>query len=101
MYECHITIEPVLDHDRLQLVKDIAEVHSFKVAELLMVKKEGLEPSRHDTFMTAHCQTFEHLVGRMRGCVRHLKESGYKVWRYKIENIVIDSKYQDDPLRLL
>lgn len=102
MYETHITIEPVTG-DRLTLAQDIALLHGFKVADLYMAKRleDTPERSKFDTFMTGHAKEFDHSVGRMTGLCRQLKENGFKVWRYKIEQIVIDSKHSDDPLRLL
>lgn len=101
MNECHITIEPVFG-DRLDLAKWIANAWGFKVASLLMVKDDGTtEPSRRDRFMTSHSPIYEIIETNMRMCVEQLLMSGLAVRRYKIELIVLDSKYQDDPLKLL
>lgn len=101
MHECHITIEPVFG-ERLELAKRIADAWGFKVATLLMVKDDGTtEPSRHDTFMTSHHQFYTVIEIGMKRCVAAMKASGFEVRRYKIELIMLDSKYQNDPLSLL
>lgn len=102
MYECHITIEPVFD-ERRTLASQIAEHHSFKLAELLMKKgREATEErSDKDTFMTGHHVDYAALFRKMCDCIEQLKRAGFRVWRYKIEDIVIDSKYQIDIYDLL
>ncbi len=54
-YESHVTIEPVFD-DRLEEATQIAINHKFRIANLLMQKRESDLPerSKHDTFMTGH-----------------------------------------------
>lgn len=96
-YECHITIEPVFG-DQLQVVKAIAEYAHFKVAHLLMKKRdEDTEVrSKHDTFMTSHHKEYFILEERMKRLIFVLKETGFKVWRYKIEDILLDSRIKDE-----
>lgn len=101
IHECHITIEPVFGK-RLALAKRIADAWGFKVASLLMVKDDGTtEPSRRDTFMTSHSPIYEIIEINMRLCVGAMQASGFNVLRYKIELIMLDSKYQRDPLNIL
>lgn len=101
IYECHITIEPVFG-ERLSVSKRIADAWGFKVATLLMVKGDGTtEPSRRDTFMTSHSPIYDILETNMRMCVDAMQAHGFDVHRYKIELIVLNSKYQDDPLGIL
>jgi hypothetical protein len=94
IYECHITIEPVFE-SKLLTVKAIASEYDFKVAELLMKKGHDMETSRYDTFMTGHSKNYEELVEDMRCLIEDLKTEDIKVWRYKIEDIVLDSRYED------
>lgn len=100
-YESHITIEPVFDED-LDKVTHIAESQRFKVAKLLMKKRaeDTEERSKYDTFMTGHSQEYNDLEERMKGCINTLISKGYKVWRYKIEHVVLDSR-EFDALELL
>lgn len=100
-YEAHVTIEPVFDAAREQ-ADILAREHSFKLAHLLMQKREldAPERSKHDTFMTAHSRELEELIERTQSLIIALKAAGYKVWRYKIEDTVLDSRAQDT-LRLL
>lgn len=95
-FECHITIEPVYD-ERLELATEIAKKHKFIIAELLMRKrKEDTESrSKNDTFMTGRHSNYEILEDRMKSCIYYLQLNGFKVWRYKIEDTIIDSKQQD------
>jgi hypothetical protein len=99
-YECHVTIEHVLDEKRV-LAKKIAETQGFKLAELLMT---NFEESRKDTFMTSHSEpdmlSMRALEVRMCKLVQNMQEAGFKVFRYKIEHVVIDSR-NDDRYKLL
>jgi len=100
-YESHITIEPVFD-ERLQKAKDIADLFGFKVAALLMKKREEDTETRskYDTFMTGHGTELSFITARTKFCIEMLKERGFTVWRYKIEDTVMDSRI-DDVLGLL
>lgn len=95
-YESHITIEPVFE-ERLERAKEIGRRHQFKVASLLMQKwKDGeMMPSANDTFMTGHSSAFAMLRIRMMLAVKALRQDGFKVLRYKIERIVLDSRNGD------
>lgn len=95
--ECHITIEPVFN-ERLEQASQIALDHKFKIANLLMQKREHDQPerSKHDTFMTSHSQDLDDMKIRMINLIDHLKQYGFKVWRYKIEDVIIDSKIIDE-----
>lgn len=95
-YEAHITIEPIPE-DKQQEVRDIAKLYGFKLATLLMKKRDMDTPERsmYDTFMTAHHQSEATLQLRISGLCQMLKVLGYKVWRYKIEDVVLDSRVED------
>lgn len=95
-YECHITIAPIFDEAR-ERVKTIATKHKFKLATLLMQKRatDTPEQSRYDTFMTSHGKSLIDINTRMVICVNELRDAGFDVYRYKIEDIVIDSRIHD------
>jgi hypothetical protein len=95
-YECHITIEPVYD-DNLSKVSDIARECGFKLADLLMKKRETDTEVRSskDTFMTGHSKDLDDMKSRMLTAIQMLNDSGFIVWRYKIEDIVLDSRIDD------
>lgn len=101
MFECHITIEPVSE-DRLPLIEGLAVSAQFKPAKLLMQNRSTgtLERSMYDTFLTGHAQDYEQLHDRMAYLCVLLKSRGFAVWRYKIEEIKLDSR-NGDPLGLL
>jgi len=91
--EAHVTIEPVFDELR-ESAGLIAKSYNFKLAHLLMKKqrKETEQRSDKDTFMTGHDTNYRNLACRTIGLVRDLREAGFKVWRYKIENTICDSR---------
>lgn len=95
-FESHITIEPVFD-DALAKATELAKLEGFKIANLLMQKREIDTPerSKHDTFMTGHSQSFGDLRERTIRLVNLLKVNDFKVWRYKIEDVPIDSRKHD------
>lgn len=96
-FESHITIEPVFD-EKLIEVEQIAKRHGFKVANLLMQKRVDDTPirSKHDTFMTGHSHNVDDLMQRTSDAIIDLKDNQFKVWRYKIESALIDSKINDE-----
>jgi hypothetical protein len=99
-YESHVTIEPVFD-EQLDNATTIAIRHNFKIANLLMQKREADAPerSKHDTFMTGHSPTtvggLDDINIRTMELIADLKSNGFKVWRYKIEHAIIDSRNVD------
>jgi hypothetical protein len=96
LYECHVTIEPVFD-DQLSIAKVIASKHGFRIADLLMKKRTQDTPERsaNDTFMTGYNTDYDAMVSSMRGLIIDLQSVQFKVWRYKIEDIILDSRTQD------
>ena len=100
-FECHVTIEPVFD-EKLELARMISRDFGFKVADLLMKKRKGdaEERSQHDTFTTGRSKSYPDIHERMVGLIKALKSADFKVWRYKIEDTLLDSK-QNDSLELL
>jgi hypothetical protein len=96
-YESHVTIEPVFE-DKLEEVKRISFECNFKVANLLFKKRETdtEERSTHDTFTTGHSKYYEDIVERTKRLVVSLQHAGYTVWRYKIEDTMMDSRIDDE-----
>lgn len=97
MYECHVTIEPVFGTE-LNFVENVANGYNFKVANLLMQKRreDSPERSKNDTFMTGHDKDFNNIKERLENLITDLTRYGYKVWRYKIEDIIVDSRFDDE-----
>lgn len=95
-FESHVTIEPVFD-ERLEHLKKVCRSESFHVADLLMKKRanDSTDRSQYDTFCTGRAPTLEVLRGRMFNLLGKLNEEGFKVWRYKIEEALLDSKVDD------
>lgn len=100
-YESHVTIEPLFDDDLISL-KKMCEHRKFRVATLLMQKRkeDTEERSKYDSFCTGHGQDFESLKERMLSLVMEIQAYGFKVWRYKIEIIALDSRYDDSAFPL-
>lgn len=92
-YECHITIEPVED-ERLQVFTNLCDKYSFKVASLLMQK--SLKKSNLDSFTTGKDKDYERLKSRMYDLVSDLRLWNFKIYRYKIEGILLDTKTMID-----
>lgn len=95
-YESHITIEPVFDV-ALENAKCLAQSKNFRVADLLMKKRAEDTPQRsaYDTFMTGHSVNRQDIIDRTKELVLLLQSAGVKVWRYKIEETICDSRNED------
>ncbi len=75
---------------------------NFKLAHLVMLKSAGKDkPSQRDTFMTGHSKNIDELAARTKALCSSLRAAGFKVWRYKIESCVIDSRQQGDQWMVL
>lgn len=122
-FEAHVTIAPVFEYDDIECnncglclierdhavsgcpgpnsdldkVKQISQEFGFSVADLLMQKRsiDSPERSRCDTFTTGHSKSYEDIYTRMVGLIKSLQNAGFKVWRYKIEDTVLDSRMRD------
>jgi hypothetical protein len=57
-------------------------------------EEDTKERSKYDSFCTSHSQDQNELKKRMFSLLDDLKES-FQVWRYKIEIISLDSRYND------
>lgn len=90
-FECHITIEPVFGMD-LIVVQSMVHPFGFRVADLLMQKRseDEAERSKFDTFCTTRSKSYRDIHCRMLACVAMLEDGGFQVWRYKIENTLLD-----------
>jgi hypothetical protein len=90
-FEAHVTIEPVFE-ERLEQFKAICKRHGFRAAELLMKKRkeDTVERSKYDTFCTGRGKHYDDLLQRTLAVVSDAAEAGLSVWRYKIENTLID-----------
>lgn len=112
-YEIHVTIEfPGEEH--IETLREFCKPYEFHMGNLLLMKNEN-EKSHKDLFFTAReaiqqdksLQNYEfrknqkYLRAQIRTELfcRALKFMGYKVIRYKIEETLIDSRY-DDTLKI-
>lgn len=90
-FEAHVTIEPVFD-DRYAQFVEITKKFQFRAAELLMKKRSEDTPIRsmYDTFCTGRSSSYEDLHNRLFELTATLRAANFKVWRYKIENTLLD-----------
>jgi hypothetical protein len=90
-FECHVTVEPVYGR-RLDELHDVALVFDFRTADLLMRKRleDTPERSQFDTFLTARSTDYAALYKSMHHLLARLKSEGFQVWRFKIENTLLD-----------
>lgn len=91
-YKTHVTIAP--DFDRLGQVEAIATQFHYHMGKLLLLKKED-ENSHKDMFFTARHQEYTLAVKDLKEFMIALHKAGFGVIRYKIENVVLDSKIVD------
>ena len=96
-YEAHVTVEPVFNDVR-EGATVTAQQYGFKLAKLLMQKRivDAPERSKYDTFMTAHGVNLEDITNRTKDLVTALQAAGLNVWRYKIEDTILDSRIKDE-----
>lgn len=94
--EAHVTIEPVFEEDFARL-DWFCKTWGFSRAELLMQKRKTDTPerSKYDTFCTARSYDEQDIADRVEFFVTALTMDGFKVWRYKIERTLLDSRYND------
>lgn len=95
-FEAHITVEPLFGAALLRF-KQLAEARGFSVADLLMQKRASDTPQRSakDSFCTGRSQSATALADRAIALVKDLEAAGITVWRYKIEDTLLDSKVED------
>lgn len=97
IYEGHITIDPV-QGERLKRALKLAWDNGFKTSEEpgYLNNSYSERTTRNDAFMTGHSPDFSRLQRSMKQLILDLQAEGYKVRRYKIEHIEVDSKRADE-----
>ncbi len=100
-YEAHVTVEPIFGRN-FEKFKNICAEFGFHVATLLMQKRRKDTPKRsqHDSFCTGRGISYTDIETRMLRLVVKLQSAGFKVWRYKIESTLLDSRHDDTKLPL-
>lgn len=97
-FECHVTVEPVYGQ-QLEDMRAYALEFGFRVADLIMRKRlaDTPERSQFDTFCTRRDTSYERLHASMTAFVDFLRdETEIAVWRYKIENTLLDVRCRPD-----
>lgn len=94
-YEAHITIEPVFD-EQLFLFQELCLDYGFQVSDFLLKKRsrDTAERSQYDLFCTTRDADLDVIQKRMADLMSRLKTAGFKIWRYKIEDTIIDSRHE-------
>lgn len=95
-FECHVTLEPVVG-DRLALLERLSHVRGFRVATFLMQKDE----STPDAFTSSRSRNYTDILTRMMLLIHNCADVGLIVKRYKIENTILDSKFEGDILKIV
>jgi len=96
-YESHVTVNPPASENERKTLEEFAINHQFRLSRLFMQKDM---PSTEDAFMTGHGTCYEDIILRTAALVSEMRDSGYVVRRYKIEQTLVDSKVCDS-MRLL
>jgi len=91
-FECHITLDPVLDEGRKALLETISNGYSFHLAKLFMQKGTL---SEKDAFITAHSTGMDEMIVKLTGVLEALQEYKFPVRRVKIEDVLFDTKLMD------
>lgn len=96
-FECHVTTDPAFGLNRTELA-NIGRGWGFKLAELYMRKapRGKIQPHTEDSFLTARGTDYEDLCKRTKGLIRQLRNGGFVVRRYKIEDTLLDSAHGGD-----
>lgn len=89
-FEAHVTLEPFLDDNDRAIVDAKAQAYAFRTAKLFMEKT-----AQRDAFCTGHSVCRNDLTLRLIGFIKSLQRGGYEVRRYKIEEVVVDSRILD------
>lgn len=95
-YESHVTIDPLITDHAQQLAVRIGQRYGFHLAKLYMDK--GV-PNQKDSFFTARRDQdigYAPIAIATHAFVWELKEHGFAVRRYKIEETLIDSRIKDE-----
>ncbi len=94
-YEAHVTIEPV-EGPALENFEMIAKRHGFRVANLVKVtdRKITNERSNRDSFATGWGRDKDEITHRTYALEYDLRRAGLNVWRYKIEQTLLDVDYR-------
>lgn len=92
-FESHVTLEPLFGTN-LEKAKEITETYGFHMADLVMKKSanETGTPNSEDSFCTGRSPIYKQLLDRTGLVCKKLTENGFKVYRYKIENTLLDTK---------
>lgn len=93
-YEAHISLGKMSKYAEDKLIPILNRV-GFKVIDLAVIKKEGLEKEPFHIITTAHSKNLNSMCHNVSSAVDELRSQGYKVIRYKIESTVYDSKFED------
>lgn len=91
-FEAHVTLEPT---SRLEELKQLVSGYGFRVADLYYDKGGQLLPAEIDHFTSSRGKSVDELCERTKELVVALLTNDFYVKRYKIEDVVIDSRHED------
>lgn len=87
-YECHITTD-VIPPDKRELFDRLCKNAGFWASDW------KLADTSLKFFATSRGHDYTELKSRMCNLILDLKAFDFKVWRYKIEDTILDSKIED------
>ena len=93
-FESHITIDLSVDHGFNEphvVLEDEAATEGFSYSSITGDPVFGKKPY---SYLTKHSADKYHLEKKNRVMVSHLRNLGFRVVRMKIEEIVLDERYQ-------
>lgn len=98
-YECHITVKPESDPERIALLEELSARLDFRVSAFLM--KDGAPAGdAAKMFTTGRDYKLISLQQRMLALIAHLSRARFVVTRYKIEDTLVDSNVDDEYMLL-
>lgn len=92
-FECHITVEPIPEA-RVQEFAKLCKEFGFWSSDWALADKT------YKFFATSRGVERQDIQERMQSLIKRLKEQRFKVFRYKIEDTILDSNISDE-LQLL
>lgn len=96
-YECYVTLAAT-SADRMLAAKILAEQHAFEIHWPGHRDRRAAPTATHsvdDSFMVGTGADQRELTGRMGALIKALQASGVPVYRYKIEQVILDSRRCD------
>lgn len=90
MFECHITIDPVIDPYKIKRLEELTKICNFRVAQLY--KRNG-QKAIDDCFMSSRNVHLSALRAQANILISYLVAENYGLRRCKFEEILEDKRW--------